>query len=103
MAYSAAHNVDLSVGRRAHRLFRSTGVTDIHVDAVVRIYPLGHDRRSTRRDFLVNGRDKMIDGGLITPNELEGAMAALERHLADPETQVISSPYYRLCGRIPSQ
>jgi len=100
-AYSAARKVDLFIGRRLHRLYRAAGVTDIQVDAVVHIYPPGHARRSIRRDFIKNVREQMIDGGFITRGELVDAMAAIERHLADPNTQVTSSLYYRLCGRVP--
>jgi SAM-dependent methyltransferase len=102
-AYSASQKIDLGVGRRIHRLFRAAGVTDIHVDVVVQVYPLGNDRRSTRRDFINNVRDKMIEGGFIDRDELDAALTALERHVANPETQVVSSPYYRLCGRVPKR
>jgi SAM-dependent methyltransferase len=102
MAYSASRKVDLSIGRRLHRLYRAAGVTDIRVDAVVHIYPPGHDRRSIRRDFIENVREQLIEGGFITRGELVDAMAAVERHLADPNTQVTSSLHYRLCGRVPA-
>jgi SAM-dependent methyltransferase len=101
-AYSAAHKVDLFIGRRLHRLFRAAGVADIQVDAVVHVYPLGHDRRPTRLGFINNVREQMIDAGFIARAELEDAIVALERHLADPNTQVTSSIFYRLCGRVPA-
>jgi hypothetical protein len=66
----------------------------------VQVHPLGSDRRSIRRDFINNARDKMIESGFIDREELDAALAALERHLANLETQVVSSPYYRLCGRV---
>ena len=83
-AYSAAQGIDLFVGRRTHRLFRDAGVVDIRVDAVVHVYPPGHDRRPILRDFINNVRDKLIDGGFIERGDLESDIAALENHLANP-------------------
>jgi SAM-dependent methyltransferase len=100
-AYSAAQGIDLFVGRRTHRLFRAAGVADIRVDAVVHVYPPGHDRRPILRDFINNVREKLIDGGFIGRSDLERDMTALERYLANPEALVTSNLFFRLWGRIP--
>lgn len=100
-AYSLAQGIDPYVGRRTQRLFREAGVTDISVDAVVHVYPPGHDRRPILRDFINNVRDRLVEGDFIAHGELEPAIAALERHLANPETLVTSHLFFRLCGRIP--
>ena len=102
-AYSAAQGIDLFVGRRTHRLFRDAGVADIRVDAVVRVYPPGHERRPILRDFINNVREKLIDGGFITRSQLERDMIALERHLSDPLTLVTSHLFFRLWGRVPQR
>jgi SAM-dependent methyltransferase len=99
-AYSAAQGIDLFIGRRMHRLFRAAGVTDLRVDAVVHVYPPGHDRRSILRDFIGNVRDRLIDGGFIARADLERDVAALERHLSDPEALVVSHLFFRVSGRI---
>ena len=101
-AYSAAQGIDLFVGRRTHRLFRDAGVVDINVDAVVHVYPPGHDRRPILRDFINNVRDKLVNGGFIGREEIEEDMAALERHLSNPEVLVTSHMFFRLNGRLPS-
>jgi hypothetical protein len=49
IAYSAAQGIDLFIGRRTHRLLREAGVVDIETDAVVHVYPRGHDRRTILR------------------------------------------------------
>lgn len=100
-AYSAAQGIDLFIGRRTHRLFRAAGVTDLCVDAVVHVYPPGHDRRPILRDFIGNVRDQLIDGGFIARADLERDVAALERHLSDPEALVASHLFFRVSGRIP--
>ena len=102
VAYSAAQGIDLFVGRRKHRLFRAAGVTDLQVDAVVHVYPPGHDRRPILRDFINNVREKLIDGGFVGRADLERDMTALERHLSDPEVLVTSVLFFRLWGRIAS-
>jgi SAM-dependent methyltransferase len=100
-AYSAVQGIDLFVGRRTHRLFRDAGLADIHVDAVVHVYPPGHDRRPILRDFINNVRDRLIEGGFISRSDLERDMIALERYLSDPEALVTSHLFFRLWGRVP--
>ena len=101
-AYSSAQGIDLFVGRRTHRLFRAAGVVDIHADTVVHVYPPGHNGRPILRDFINNVREKLIEGGFIDRSILERDVAALERHLSDPETLVTSHLFFRLWGRTPS-
>jgi SAM-dependent methyltransferase len=101
-AYAAAQGIDLFLGRRTHRLFRDAGVTDIRVDAVVHLYPPGHERRPILRDFIINVRDKLLNGGFITRAEIERDIRALEDHLSNPEVLVTSHIFYRMSGRLPS-
>jgi SAM-dependent methyltransferase len=100
-AYSAAQGIDLFVGRRTHRLFRAAGVVDIRVDAVVHVYPPGHDRRPILRDFINNVREKLIDGNFIGRSDLESEVTALDRYLSNPEAMVTSHIFFRLWGRVP--
>lgn len=101
IAYSVAQGIDPFVGRKTHRMFREAGVVDISVDAVVHVYPPGHDRRPILRDFVNNVRDRLVAGGFIAQRDLERAMGALEEYLASPEALVTSHLFYRLCGRTP--
>jgi SAM-dependent methyltransferase len=100
-AYSAAQGIDLCVGRRTHRLFRAAGVVDIHVDAIVRVYPAGDHGRLILWDFINNVREKLIDEGFIGRSDLERDVTALERHLSNPEVLVTSHLFFRLSGRVP--
>jgi SAM-dependent methyltransferase len=101
-AYTTKQGIDLFIGRRTHGLFRDAGVEDIRVDAVLHVYPPGHDRRPILRDFVNNVRDKLIAGGFISKAELDSDMADLERHLADPHVLVTSHSFFRLIGRVPA-
>ena len=100
-AYSTRQGIDLFVGRRTHRLFRDAGVTDIRVDAVMHVYPPGHDRRPILRDFINNVRDRLVDGAFVTQLELERDMKALEDHLSRPDVLVTSHMFFRVSGRLP--
>jgi len=99
--YSDAQGIDLCIGRRIHRLFRAAGVVDIHVDAIVNVYPAGDPGRMILVDFVGNVRDKLIDRGFIGRDDLETEMSALERHLSNPEVLVTSHMFFRLSGRVP--
>jgi ubiquinone/menaquinone biosynthesis C-methylase UbiE len=101
-AHAAALGIDLSIGQRTHRMFRDVGVDDIRVDAIVPIYPPGHERRTILIDFLNNTRSTLISGGFIGAAEFEDNMQALGRHIADPRTLVASSMFYRVCGQVPA-
>jgi SAM-dependent methyltransferase len=101
-AYARSQGIDVHVGRRTHRLFREAGLTDINVDAVVHVYPVGHSRRPIFRDFINNVRDKLIDDGFIAREELERDLGLFEEQLADPEVLVTSQPFFRLWGRVPA-
>ncbi len=100
-AFSAGKGIDIHVGRRTHRLFRDAGVTDIHVDATVHVYPFGHERQSILVDFIRNVRDRLIDGGFYSAEELDRDVASLIDHLANPDVMVTSHMFYRLSGRVP--
>ena len=103
LTYSAMEGVDLFIGRRAHRLFRAAGIVDIRIDAVVHVYPPGHERRTLLLDFITNVHDKLIEGGFAREEELAADKAAVRRHLADPNVTVTSHLFYRLSGRVPRE
>ena len=99
-AHATSQGIDLFIGRRTHRLFREAGLTDIIVDAIVHLHPVGHSRRPILRDFINNVRDKLIAGGFISRDQLERDMEIIERQLAAADVLTTSSLYYRLRGRV---
>jgi SAM-dependent methyltransferase len=102
-AHARSQGIDLYVGRRTHRLFRAAGLTDVNVDAVVHVYPVGHSRRTIFCDFINNVRDKLIEGGFMSHDELEGDLGLFDEKLADPEVLVTSHAFFRLWGRVPAE
>jgi hypothetical protein len=101
-AHAQAQGIDVHLGRRTHRLFREAGLTNINVDAVVHVYPVGHSRRPIFRDFINNVRDNLIEGGFMSREDLERDLSLLEKKLA-PEMVVISHLFFRLWGRVPAR
>ncbi len=100
-AYSAAHGIDLCVGRRTHRLFRAAGIVDIRIYTIVRVYPAGDHGRMILVDFVNNVREKLIDESFIRRRDLEKDLSILELRLSDPEVLVTSHMFFRLSGRVP--
>jgi ubiquinone/menaquinone biosynthesis C-methylase UbiE len=100
-ANARKQGIDLSIGRRTHRMFREAGLTDISVDVVMQAHPPGHSRRPLFRDFIVNVREQLISGGFLSEKDLERDLAGYERQLADPNVVATSGLYFRVHGRVP--
>jgi SAM-dependent methyltransferase len=100
-AYSRNNGIDLFIGRKTHQLFRAAGLTGIHVSPVIHVYPQGHSRRHIFCDFLENVRDRILAEKLMTENEFRNQFAALQRHLDDPNTLVISHLFLQVWGTKP--
>ena len=100
-AYARSQGIDLAIGRRTHRLFREAGLVDIDVDPTVRAHPFGHSRRPIFRDFIVNVRDRLIEGGFTSRDDLERDLSLFDARLKDPEVLATSSIFYRVSGRVP--
>jgi SAM-dependent methyltransferase len=100
-AYARTQGINLSVGRHLHRLFRDAGVIDIQVDAIIHVFPTGHERRSFPYGLISNISDRLVDDGLINREDLERDIEALETHLSRPDVQVTSNLFFRLTGRLP--
>lgn len=98
-AYTRARGIDLFIGRRTHRLFRAAGVVDLHVDPIVRAFPLGQPRRMIIWQFIANVRDQMVAEGFIGDAEMTALMAELKAHLDDPDTLVTGLFQFRVWGR----
>ncbi|KWV49818.1 hypothetical protein AS156_14880 [Bradyrhizobium macuxiense] len=77
------------------------GVVDIQVDAIIHVFPTGHERRSFPYGLIGNVRDKLVGGGFIKREDLERDIEALENHLSRPGVQVTSNLFFRLTGRLP--
>jgi len=101
-AYSERNGIDPWVGRKVPRLLRQAGLVEIGVNPIVHVYPPDHGRRGLLLDFAENLSDRIVAEGLIGGRELTELKGALARHLADPDTLVVSHLYFQVWGRKPS-
>jgi ubiquinone/menaquinone biosynthesis C-methylase UbiE len=101
-AYSERNGIDPWVGRKVPRLLRQAGLVEIGVNPIVHVYPPEHGRRGLLLDFTENLSDRIVADGLIGERELTELKGALARHLADPDTLVVSHLYFQVWGRKPS-
>lgn len=99
--YASMQGIDRSIGLRAPRMLRESGVVDVQVNALVHAYPPGHGRRRLVLEFVANTKARILENEPIGAAELDELVAALSAHLDDPTTLVISSLFVQTWGRIP--
>jgi hypothetical protein len=100
-AYAQANGIDLFIGRRIARMLEQAGIVDVQVRPLIHIYEPGHSRRTIFLQFVGNLRDRIVAEGLITEHEFVACVDALERHLDDPTTRVVSHLFIQAFGRKP--
>ena len=100
--YSERNGIDPLIGRKLPRLLREAGLIDVRVNPLIHVYPPGHGRRSILLDFAENLSERIIAEKLVGERELTDLKGALSRHLADPNTLVVSHLYFQAWGRKPS-
>jgi SAM-dependent methyltransferase len=101
VSYSKAKGMDLYIGRRIPRMLRNAGLVDVQVNPIVHVYPPGHSRRPLPLQFANNLHERMVAEGVISEAEFAECIASLERHLANPETLVVSHLFIQAWGRKP--
>lgn len=97
--YSRANKMDSFIGRRIARMLREVGLTDVQARPLIHMYGPGHSRRRIQLQFVENLHDRILAEGLISESELVECIEAVERHLDDPNTIVISHLFIQAWGR----
>ena len=100
--YAEANGMDLFAGRSLPRLLRQAGVIDIESRLIVNAYEPGNPARAILRDFLGNLEGRFLEAGLADADELETLGDALARHIANPDTYVISHLFVQAWGDKPA-
>jgi SAM-dependent methyltransferase len=103
VGYSSANGIDLFIGKKVPRLLREAGLSEIVMDPVVHPCPPGHPRRTLLLEFAENLRDRLIATRVVTATEFDAVVDAVQRHLDDPDTLVLSHIYIRAWGRRPRE
>jgi hypothetical protein len=99
--YATANGIDLYVGRRLPRMLAEAGLSDVHVNPLIHAYGPGHSRRPIFLQFVSNLRERIVAAGLISEAEFAECATALDRHLDDPATLVLSHVFVQAWGRKP--
>lgn len=102
-AYAERNGIDRSIGLRVPRILREAGLVDVRVNPLVHVYPPGHGRRMLVLEFVANARTRILESELIAEAELDALSAALQRHLEDPTTLVVSSLFLQTWGSKPDR
>jgi len=99
--YSERNGIDPFIGRKLPRLLREAGLVDVHVHPLIHVYPPGHGRRNILLDFAENLSERVLAEKLIAERELTALKIALQRHLDNPDTLVVSHLFFQAWGRKP--
>jgi SAM-dependent methyltransferase len=100
--YAEMNGIDLFIGRRVPRMLRNAGLVEVQTHPLIYLHPAGHWRRMILWQFVQNLRDRLIAQGVLAAAELDDLSAALQRHLEDPNTLVMSHLYVQVWGRKPT-
>jgi len=92
---------DVRIGRRLPALLRAAGLVDVQVLPRLRVFRPGEPYHRLLLRFVDLHRGRILDGGGITPGQLDAAVARLERHLADPGTVTLYATLFQAWGRRP--
>ena len=83
------------------RMLRNAGLVDVRVNPLIHIYAADHSRRPIFLQFVNNLHERIVADGLISEAEFAECISHLERHLADPDTLVVSHVFIQAWGRKP--
>ena len=86
---------DVHIGRRLPALLRSAGLVDVQVLPHLRVFRPGEPYHRLLLRFVELHRARILDGGGITAEQLDAAVARLEAHLPSPAP----SPSTPRCSR----
>ena len=92
---------DPFIGRRLPSLLRQAGVADVGARVHSELPQPGQYRRTHLLSLVQSLRTKIIDTGFMDEKDLDGHIAALSTHLADPDTMVIEKLLVQAWGRKP--
>jgi len=93
---------NLFVGREVARLLRSAGAENVRIHAHANIPRVGEYQRTHLLSLIESTYDLMLGSGQLSAAELQDHMAALARHLADPQTTLIDRLVVQAWGTKPN-
>jgi SAM-dependent methyltransferase len=100
-AFQAAGGGNLFIGRSLRRLLRWAGAENIRIHVHANIPQIGEYQRTHLLSLIESTPDLMLASGRMNAVELQAHMAALAKHLADPETTLIDRLVVQAWGTKP--
>ncbi|MFF1561738.1 methyltransferase domain-containing protein [Streptomyces sp. NPDC058279] len=94
------NGMDVHLGRRLPRLLRGAGLTDVQVDAGIRVFQRDHPYHTLVVDRAELCRDALVERRLTSHDELDQLTGALREHLAHPDTVVVHPVLFQAWGRV---
>lgn len=91
--------MDVTVGRHLHGLLRGADLVDVGVDVQASVRRPRHAGHVLPIYLAELHRARMTTTGALTVEELDGAVADLRTHLADPGTSVVNPMLFQAWGR----
>ena len=90
---------DFNAGRRLYTMLRTAGLEDVTVRAAVQALPGGHPYLRLPVQFAASLRGRILDAGLMSPSELDAAVAECEQIAAAPDTCGLTFTVVQAWGR----
>lgn len=101
-ALSLQDDQDCFIGRRLTGLMRAAGLVNVTQEVSVEEWPMGHPRRMNLIHWSENVGERFVARGFFSQAELTELLAALRRHLEDPDTFQLSALRVRAWGHKPA-
>jgi SAM-dependent methyltransferase len=95
----AAGGGDFDVGRRIFGMLRAAGFHDVDARAAVLALPGGHPYLALPAQFAASLRTRIVDGGIMSADDLDAAVAECGEAARDPETYATTFVVTQAWGR----
>lgn len=92
---------DFNAGRKMFGMLRTAGLEDIHVRAQILALPPGHPYRRMPLEVVAALRSKIVNGGVLSDEALDEAIASFDRVAGDDHTLMTSFTVIQTWGRKP--
>lgn len=92
---------DVHIGRRLPALLRAAGLVDVQVLPHLRVLRPDEAYHRLLVRFVELHRERVLDRGILSAEQLDAAVARLEAHLADPGTVTLYATLFQAWGRRP--
>jgi SAM-dependent methyltransferase len=101
LALWRSRGLDPCIGRRLPNMLRAAGLREVGTAVLGGIDGAGHPDRRLLVAFADRFWERIVDAGIAGAGELDDLVAAVDRHLADPDTVVVRAITVQAWGRVP--